>query len=259
MSFTIDSTTWRSPNYNDRPPGTDIWALIIHSCEGSPAGNEQQSSLPWLCNPSSEVSSHYYITREANIYQLVPDAKRAWHAGESVLNGVWYCNNYSIGIELEHRDNAAPYPTVQMQALTWLAQRLITAYVIPRSGIATHRHVAQAAGRTDKYDPADISDADFNLWANALYAGDPLRARSIAGSPGQPARYCSVPIADFYTQRGGLAYNGYPLADEYTSTFGPKDTPCSIFPCERVVFKRSANYGVEQALIPEARAEGWIK
>jgi N-acetylmuramoyl-L-alanine amidase len=88
------------PQLRRPPPGTDIWALIIHTCEGKPPGDEQQSSLPWLCNPDSDVSCHYYVTREGKIYELVDDAKRAWHAGESVLNGVWYCSNYSIGVEL---------------------------------------------------------------------------------------------------------------------------------------------------------------
>ena len=167
MAFTIDTTTHRSPNYDNRPAGTDIWSIVVHSCEGKPPGDEQQSSIPWLCNLSSGVSCHYYVTREGRIYELVNPAKRAWHAGESTLNGVPYCNNYSIGIELEHRDNAAPYPQAQIEALTWLCQGLIVAYAIPRSGIATHRQVAQPAGR--KSDPTDISDADFGLWANALY------------------------------------------------------------------------------------------
>ena len=76
-TFTIDSTTWRSPNFNNRPANTDIWAIVDHSCEGNPAGNEQQSSLPWLCNPAKRVSCHYYVTREGVIYQLVDDDKRA--------------------------------------------------------------------------------------------------------------------------------------------------------------------------------------
>lgn len=257
-TFTIDSTSWRSPNYSARPAGTDIWALIIHTCEGKPPGDEQQSSLPWLCNSSAEVSCHYYVTREGRIYQLVDDAKQSWHAGVSVLNGVWYCNAYSIGIEIEHRDNAPPYPSIQADALSWLCKKLIAAYAIPKSGIATHRKVASDAGRTDKFDPTDWSDADFAAWVNALYVpSDPLKARTLPGVPGQPARYCSAGAYTFYGQRGGLSMCGYPLADEFATT-GQNGQPCSVLACERVVIKSSGGYGVEQALLGEAIAEGWL-
>lgn len=168
MTFSIDNHTWRSPNYNKRPAGTDIWSIIVHTCEGKPPGDEQQSSLPWLCNPASEVSSHYYITREARIYCLVDDIHRAWHAGESIQNGVPYCNNFSIGIELEHRDNGPAYPQVQLDALAWLCQRLMQQYQIRTSDIETHRRVAQNAGRTDKFDPTDWDDTSFYAWTATL-------------------------------------------------------------------------------------------
>lgn len=251
----VDATTWRSPNHSSRN-GADIWACIVHSCEGKPAGDEQQSSLPWLVNPTSGVSCHYYVTREGKIYQLVDDSRQAWHAGESVLNGVWYCNGYSIGIELEHRDNAAMYPTSQIDSLTWLCRNLIAAYAIPRSGMATHRQVAQPPGR--KSDPTDIDDLTFAAWADSLYLTDPLRARTIAGPPGQAAVYCSIPAHEYYTARGGLNVLGYPLHDQYASTFGNDARPCSILPCERATIKESPNFGVELALIAEALVEGWI-
>lgn len=256
MTFTIDSTSWRSPNHSARPAGADIWALIIHSCEGSPPGNEEQSSLPWLCNPSSQVSSHYYITRAGLIYQLVDDARQAWHAGESVLNGVWYCNGYSIGVELEHHDNAAPYPAAQMQALTWLAQHKIAEYAIPQYGVATHRQVAMPLGR--KSDPTDWSDADFAAWASALYPSDPLRACTIPGPPGT-TYFCSAPTADFYSKKGGFGLFGYPTGNEVHAAFGQNKTPCTIFPLQRTgPIKRSDTYGVELALLTEAATEGWI-
>ena len=257
-TFTIDTTSHRSPNFDSRPVNTVIWALILHSCEGSPPGNEEQSSIPWLCNPSSGVSSHYYVTRDGVIYELVSPAKRAWHAGVSMLGGVWYCNNYSIGIELEHKDNSAPYPQAQEDALTWLCRTLIAAYAIPKDGIATHRQVASAAGRTDRSDPTDWTDPDFAAWRENLYApADPLKARTLPGVPGQPPRFCSAGAYTFYGQRGGLPLCGYPLADEFHAT-GQNGQPCSILPCERVIIKSSSGYGVEQALISEAKARGWL-
>jgi Negative regulator of beta-lactamase expression len=49
------------------------------------------------------VSSHYLINRRGGVYQLVPEKKKAWHCGGSIMpapdsrQGV---NEFSIGIEL---------------------------------------------------------------------------------------------------------------------------------------------------------------
>lgn len=258
VAFTIDTTTHPSPNHDARPAGTDIWALIIHTCEGSPCGDEQQSSIPWLKNPDKKVSCHYYVTREGIIYQMVDPSRRAWHAGTSMLNGVWWCNDYSIGIELEHRDNCATYPRAQADALAQLCTQLIAAYAIPEVGIDTHRKVATNAGRTDRSDPTDWSDSDFYAWRKLLYTpADPLKARTLPGVPGQPPVFCSAGAATFYAQRGGLPLCGYPLRDEYPTT-GSNGQACTVLACERVVIKSSSGYGVEQALLAEAKVRGWL-
>jgi N-acetyl-anhydromuramyl-L-alanine amidase AmpD len=55
-----------------------------------------------------EVSAHYLILRDGTIYNLVPEDKKAWHAGASQMpkpdlrEGV---NDFSIGIELVGAEN----------------------------------------------------------------------------------------------------------------------------------------------------------
>lgn len=160
----IDSVTWRSPNYG--PRSQPISAIVVHSCEGKPAGDEQQSSLPWLCDPASGVSCHYYITRAGVIYCLVDDQYRAWHAGAGTIGSDTDPNGVSLGIELEHRDNAAPYPQAQLVALGWLCQSKMVLYGIPTSRVVSHRATATPPGRKD--DPTDWPEVDFRLWANSL-------------------------------------------------------------------------------------------
>ncbi|HUI93811.1 MAG TPA: N-acetylmuramoyl-L-alanine amidase [Chitinivibrionales bacterium] len=49
------------------------------------------------------VSSHYLIQRNGVILRLVPEKKKAWHAGGSIMpgrDGREAVNNFSIGIEL---------------------------------------------------------------------------------------------------------------------------------------------------------------
>lgn len=166
MPLTIDRTTWQSPNHDARPAPGVIGAIVIHSCEGKPAGNEERSSLPWLCNPAAKVSSHYYITRAGLTYQLVADDRRAWHAGASQLNGHPDLNNWSIGIELEHREKSAAYPPAQIAALTLLCNQLMARYAIPVANVVTHRAIALPLGRKD--DPTDWPAPDFLTWRALL-------------------------------------------------------------------------------------------
>lgn len=155
---TIDQTTWRSPNYDERPGG--VSAIVIHSTGGSAL-----SGLRWLTNPRSGVSSHYVIDRAGTIFQLVDDAHRAWHAGDSALGGVGDVNDFSLGVELAHADGE-DYPPAQLLALADLCRAKMAAYAIPVDRVVSHRVVALPTGR--KADPADWSEPAFRAWVNRL-------------------------------------------------------------------------------------------
>lgn len=81
------------------------------------------------------VSAHYlvpepgdptYPHRELNIYRLVPESQRAWHAGRSTWGRKQSLNDASIGIEIVNRsqctssDPDAAVQTPEMQTCTWL-------------------------------------------------------------------------------------------------------------------------------------------
>ena len=61
-----------------------------------------RGALAWLCNPASQVSSHYFIFEDGRIAQLVDENRRAWHAGKGTWAGETDINSRSIGIELAH-------------------------------------------------------------------------------------------------------------------------------------------------------------
>jgi hypothetical protein len=184
MSYAIDSTTWRSPNYGSRN-GVPITTLVIHSCEGRlPA--PRVTSLPWLCNPASRVSSHYYLCRDTSIFQLVDDAHEAWHAGGLQDDGTWtaqpaYSNPHSIGIECEHR-SGQDWPSAQKTALAWLVQTLAARYHIAPPQIETHGQIAIAGPYKRKTDPTNWPHAGFVAWRDALFASV-SRAYRVAGLP----------------------------------------------------------------------------
>lgn len=71
----------RSPNFNDRRGPLDM--LVLHYT-GMETG---EAALLRMCDPSAEVSAHYMIWEDGRLTQLVPEDKRAWHAGVSSWQG----------------------------------------------------------------------------------------------------------------------------------------------------------------------------
>ena len=88
-----------SPNNDARPPGQAIDMLVLHYTGMSSA----EAALDRLCDPGARVSSHYLIDEDGTVYRLVPEARRAWHAGVSSWAGDSDVNDRSLGIELANR------------------------------------------------------------------------------------------------------------------------------------------------------------
>ena len=146
---------WLGMTRNNFKPGTPdrIRMVVLHATAGTYPGD-----LKWLRQggaPGREVSVHYYINKRGHIVQLVADHDIAWHAGVSrwEVDGrtVYGCNDVSIGIELENRnDGRDPYPPEQYAAARWLTRELVQKYQIPPNQLV--RHLDIAPGR--KTDPA---------------------------------------------------------------------------------------------------------
>ena len=161
-----------SPHCDQRPAGTEINLLVIHNIS-LPAGdfvpdNAEQRAVDDLflgrldpkAHPSFagiaslRVSAHCVIWRNGAIWQYVPFAQRAWHAGVSSYAGQERCNDFSIGIELEGTDNL-PYTEAQYQRLTELTRWLMQQYpAITPERIVGHQHIAP----TRKTDPGPAFD-----------------------------------------------------------------------------------------------------
>jgi len=172
MPYFIDPHTYKSPNYDNRPSGTVVDAIVIHTTEG-----RWPSDAEWLCNPDAGVSCHYVIPPTGVIiYRLVPDGRRAWHAGTSSYAGRSNWNNFSIGVEVSHMQGDA-WPAGQHDMLASLCRKLIDAYPIAEVNIAAHRWVAPDR----KIDPTDWNDSDFKAWIASLYT--PTIVRYVVTSP----------------------------------------------------------------------------
>lgn len=130
-----------SPNYNQRAPGSTIDLIVVHYTDMLSA----EDALHRLCDPQSEVSAHYLISKSGEIYQMVNDEHRAWHAGVSSWQGETDVNSRSIGIELDypgHTNGLVPYPEAQINALLTLCKHLQETYNIHKTQIIGHEDVA---------------------------------------------------------------------------------------------------------------------
>ena len=85
-----------SPNFTDKVP--DYKYLIMHYM----AGRSLRHGCDWLVRPIARASAHLGIGRDAEVEQLVPFTKVAWHAGKSAYHGLQHLNWHSLGIELDN-------------------------------------------------------------------------------------------------------------------------------------------------------------
>ncbi len=141
-----------SPNFGPRPAQANIDLIVVHSISlppGQYGGTAVQelftNRLDWDRHPyyqqirGLEVSAHFYIRRDGELWQFVSGDDRAWHAGRSHYRGRDNCNDDSIGIELEGLEGDR-FEAAQYQSLATLCQALARRY--PIAHIAGHEHVA---------------------------------------------------------------------------------------------------------------------
>ena len=137
-----------SPNHGERRDGRRPDMLVLHYTGMPDAGQ----ALQWLCNPVSEVSCHYFVFEDGRVLQLVPEARRAWHAGVSSWAGETDLNSASLGIEIAHpgHDEAgrlAPYPEAQVAAVIALCRDLVARWGIRPERVLAHSDIAPARKR----------------------------------------------------------------------------------------------------------------
>ncbi len=104
-----------------------------------------QSAVERLLSKKYEVSSHYLISRNGKIIQLVKDNNIAWHAGISNWFKFKNLNNNSIGIELEnkgHRYGYQAFPNKQIVQLIKILKILKRKFKIKNINITGHSDIA---------------------------------------------------------------------------------------------------------------------
>src|SRR5512137_2944407 len=82
-SVTLRIRELPSPNHDDRLANTPIDMLILHYTGMQSA----KGAIDRLRDPAARVSSHYVVDEDGSVLRLVPEERRAWHAGVSYWRG----------------------------------------------------------------------------------------------------------------------------------------------------------------------------
>ena len=149
-------------NFDQRRPN---YVVIHHTTD-----NDAEYALRTLTEAASGVSAHYLISRDGQIFYLVDEAQRAWHAGESYWAGQRDLNSASIGIELDNNGREA-FAEAQIAALLKLLADIKERYKLSAASFIGHGDIAP--GR--KVDPSvyfpwkRLADSGFGLWCDPPY------------------------------------------------------------------------------------------
>jgi N-acetylmuramoyl-L-alanine amidase len=158
-----------SPNHNERKNNVSPNMIVLHYT----GMRDNEGALRHLCSPSSEVSAHYVVLQDGQIVQLVPESRRAWHAGSSSWAGETDINSCSIGIEIAnpgHEHGYPDFPKRQIAAVTALCRSICTRHSIPPDRVLGHSDVAPMR----KQDPGEkfpwrvLAESGIGLWVKPV-------------------------------------------------------------------------------------------
>jgi N-acetylmuramoyl-L-alanine amidase len=142
-------TAVASPNFDERVGPVSM--IVLHYT-GMPTAAE---ALARLCDPEAKVSAHYFVDEDGSVRQLVPEDKRAWHAGRSHWRGIADVNSASIGVEIVnpgHDWGYRPFPPAQVEAVIRLVADIKERHGITRGNVVAHSDIAP----TRKRDPGEL-------------------------------------------------------------------------------------------------------
>ncbi len=167
-----------SPNHGERRGFARPDCLILHYT-GMPTA---EGAIDLLRDPASEVSSHYVVKEGGAIIQLVPESRRAWHAGVGVWKGVRDLNSASIGIEIVnagHDGGLPPFPPAQIAALIGLCKDILSRFSIRPERVLAHSDIAPQRKRDpgERFPWDALARAGVGLWVEPA----PIEGQALFG------------------------------------------------------------------------------
>ena len=198
-----------SPNHGVRRSGALPDMVVLHytGMESAAAARAR------LCDPSAEVSAHWLVDLDGTAEALVPEGRRAWHAGVARWGDVRDVNSRSIGIELVNPGTgpaAHSFPEAQMRALEGLLREIMGRHAVVAERVVGHACVApgRKADPGPRFDWRRLALQGLAVWPwEADAARPPRRPRPPTRRRG--ARAAPAPAARRFAE-AARAF-GYPV------------------------------------------------
>lgn len=160
------TTNLYSPNFdNIKRPKKNIKFIIIHY-----TGMKSESeSIHKLINTKSKVSCHYFIKKNGDLINMVPEYYSSWHAGKSSWKKYKLLNKNSIGIEIQNPGHSFNYPNFsekQIVALKKLLRFLMKKYKVLKKNVLGHSDIAPDRKKDpgEKFPWHRLSKGGFCIW-----------------------------------------------------------------------------------------------
>lgn len=179
-----------SPNFDARTRPIDLVVLHYTGMQDAetalarltdPAPVARRYPGPWQSDdalpdaPLPKVSAHYVVDESGQIFSLVPEEHRAWHAGASSWEGEGDVNARAIGIEIVnggHDFGLPEFPDTQIEAVIQLLRDIFErwpdlkpARVVAHSDIAPDRK----SDPGEKFPWKRLADAGVSIWPNPAH------------------------------------------------------------------------------------------
>ncbi len=188
-----------SPNVGERQGCERPSILLLHY-----TGVETMAkAVDWLTRAGSGVSCHYAVGEAGAITQMVPEALRAWHAGEAFWAGESDINSASIGIEIHnpgHEWGYPDFPQQQLDAVEALCLDIIARHGIRPERVLAHSDVAPRRKKDpgEKFPWARLARAGIGHWVAPIPA--------IAAEPGLGVGVAGPLVAEVQLLLGRYGY-----------------------------------------------------
>ncbi|WP_306252961.1 N-acetylmuramoyl-L-alanine amidase [Parvularcula sp. IMCC14364] len=203
MTDLLAVTDHPSPNHDDRPAGIDM--IVLHYT-GMETGS---AALARLCDPAAKVSAHYLVEEDGRIFRLVPEEKRAWHAGVSHWQGQDGVNDTSIGIEIAHPGHEwgyRPFAQSQIDSVLHLVQEICMRNDVSPLRVIGHSDVAPER----KEDPGELFP--WLLLAEQGLAIAPVLPEQLDTAPAPAYETCLTMLREIGYQLEGVKHAAPVLA-----------------------------------------------
>jgi N-acetylmuramoyl-L-alanine amidase len=128
-----------------------------------------REAIDRLRDPAARVSSHYVVDEDGAVLRLVPEERRAFHAGTSYWRGHRELNERSIGIEIVnpgHEWGYRDFPVLQLAAVCDLCLAILARHPIPQRNVVAHSDVAPDRKQDpgEKFDWQALAANGVGLW-----------------------------------------------------------------------------------------------